>query len=337
MPQDGITVGTRGRCLVTGANGFIGAALCARLEALGRGVERLGSAWGGVENPANLEALPDSIGHVFHLAARTFVPRSWEDPAAFLRTNVDGTGNVLEFCRARGIGLTYVSAYLYGQPDTLPIPEDHPLRPNNPYALSKHLAEQLCAFYAGHYQVPVTVLRPFNVYGPGQAEPFLIPEVVRKAREEERILVQDLAPRRDYVFVDDVVAALVLAMERGGPFGVYNVGSGASVSVGEVVAQVQRALGTTKEVVSANAERRNEISDVVADVTRAERDLGWRPRVDFASGIARTAGGGGRKGTPNPQRAENRQPEGQESVPSEQSDRSSDDRTTENDQQGSIA
>ena len=127
--------------------------------------------------------------------ARTFVPDSWDDPQAFCQTNVLGTVNVLEFCRKKRIPMTYVSAYVYGHPDSLPIARDSAIRPSNPYALTKRLAEEACEFYASAYDLPVTTIRPFNVYGIGQAEHFLIPAIISQALDSgEKIVVKDLAP-----------------------------------------------------------------------------------------------------------------------------------------------
>lgn len=273
------------RVLVTGSRGFVGSALKKRLLSEGYEVLEM-DADNDVAAPASFSRLEEARpAHVFHLAGKTFVPESWQDPLAFYNTNVTGTMNVLDFCRRNGASLTYVSAYLYGVPERLPIPEDAPIRPNNPYAHSKYLAEQLCEFYAREFNVRTTVVRPFNVFGPGQAERFLIPFIIRQAIEENEIRVKDLAPKRDYVYIDDLVDALVVSMGSKEGFAVYNVGSGYSVSVGEVISAVQDALGTDKPVVSENEVRKNEINDVVADISKAARGLGWRPAHSFKEGV----------------------------------------------------
>ena len=162
--------------LVTGASGFIGTALVARLRALGLTALTMDFEDGDIATNGTLaKFIQPDIEHVFHLAGRTFVPDSWGNPQTFYQTNVLGTVNVLEFCRTKMIPLTYISAYVYGHPDTLPIREDSATRPNNPYAFTKRMAEQTCEFYAEAFGLPVTVIRPFNVYGIGQAETFLIP------------------------------------------------------------------------------------------------------------------------------------------------------------------
>ena len=129
------------RILVTGAPGFIGRALCRSLRVCGHEVAQLSRSDGDISEPATLGQI-GPIKHVFHLAGRTFVPDSWKDPLGFHKANVIGTGNVLEYCRLQRARLTFISAYLYGLPDRFPVWELCAPRPNNPYALSKHLAER---------------------------------------------------------------------------------------------------------------------------------------------------------------------------------------------------
>jgi nucleoside-diphosphate-sugar epimerase len=273
------------RVLVTGANGFIGKALVKALIAAGVDVVALAREHGDLEHEVAWEKAPKADVLV-HLAGRSFVPDSWNDSAGFLQANVVATGRALEYCRKHAARLIFVSAYVYGIPRRLPIKEDDPVRPNNPYALSKHMAEELCRFYAEQRAVPVTVLRVFNVYGPGQRPEFLIPEIIRQVRSGQQIRVKDLKPKRDYVYLDDVVDALARALNTsGGAFNVLNIGSGESLSVGEIISQIQQAAGTSLPVVSDDMERPNEIPDVRADIARAGYLLGWRPQHSFAAGI----------------------------------------------------
>jgi nucleoside-diphosphate-sugar epimerase len=275
------------KILVTGASGFIGRALTARLKAEGRDVVPADSADGDIASRKTLAKFSQQdIAHVFHLAGKTFVPDSWEDPQAFCQTNVLGTVNVLEFCRKQRIPMTYVSAYVYGHPDSLPIGENSAIRPSNPYALTKRLAEEACEFYASAYELPVITIRPFNVYGIGQAENFLIPAIIGQALDGgEKIVVKDLAPKRDYVYLEDLVTALLATLDKPGGYRVYNIGSGVSLSVQEVIDTIQDIADTQKKVVCDNAIRTNELMDVVADITKAGSELGWHPGYSFHAGI----------------------------------------------------
>lgn len=271
--------------LVTGATGFIGRALVGRLRERGGQVLAFSSSDGDIADASIFRKLNDcALSHVIHLAGTSYVPESWRAPASFIRTNVQGTANVLELCRARKVGLTHLSAYVFGVPERLPVAEDAPRRPNNPYAMSKYLAEELCRFFSEAYGVPVTVLRPFNVYGPGQDSRFLIPHVVAQLRGPA-IEVKDLSPRRDYVHVDDVVEGILRGAERQAGYNVFNLGAGSSHSVADIVRIAQKAAGTDLPVVCSSEPRRDEIPDVVADIRLARRVLGWEPRIGLDAGI----------------------------------------------------
>lgn len=274
------------KILVTGASGFIGRVLVTRLRAQSLDVLVTSSADGDISSRETLERFAQQdIAHVFHLAGKTFVPDSWDDPQAFCQTNVMGTISVLEFCRKKHIPMTCVSAYVYGHPDSLPIEENSAIRPSNPYALTKRLAEEACEFYANTYNFPVTTIRPFNVYGIGQGENFLIPSIIHQVLNESQIVVKDLQPRRDYVYLEDLLGALVATLDRPKGYNVYNVGSGYSLSVKEVIDVIQDVAGTCKEIICDNVVRSNELMDVVAGISKAGKELGWHPEYSFRTGI----------------------------------------------------
>ena len=274
------------KVLVTGGTGFIGAAVVAALRQNGREVISLSRADGDIASPDTLKRHQGKdVTSVIHCAGRTFVPDSWDDPAGFMATNALGTMRVLEFCRSENARLVHISAYVYGQPESLPIPETAPVRANNPYALSKYIAEQACRFHAEHMDVPITILRPFNIYGPGQPGQFLVPTILSQLHGTA-IEMLDLEPRRDYVFLSDLVDAILRAEALIAPgCHVLNIGSGQSVSVAEIVAEAQAVAGTSLKLMSRNKKRLNEIPDVVADITAARDVLNWSPRRGLAEGL----------------------------------------------------
>jgi nucleoside-diphosphate-sugar epimerase len=274
--------------IVTGAEGFIGRNLVRTLKARGLTVKAASRSHGNVEDRSFWETLPPAR-LVYHLAGRSYVPDSWLNPGAFTSANVVGTQNGLEWCKRNGARFILASAYVYGIPERLPIREDDSIRPNNPYALSKRLAEQVCEFFAEHDKMDVSVLRLFNVYGPGQRQDFLIPTLLSQILSGSEIKVMDLEPRRDFVFIEDVVDAFVSAMDAPGGFHCVNIGSGQSLSVAEIIEALQRACGTSLPVTSACLSRRNEIIDVRADISHAARVLGWYPRWDISAGTAAMA------------------------------------------------
>jgi nucleoside-diphosphate-sugar epimerase len=270
--------------LVTGATGFLGRRLVAALESRGFTVRRHSSADGDI---ASCMLPMDGVGRVFHLAGKSYVPDSWQDPRGFYQTNVMGAVNVLEHCRRHQAALTLVSSYVYGPPQHLPIAENHPLAAYNPYAHTKLLAEDAARFYEKYFGLPLVIVRPFNLYGPGQRSSFLIPSIVRQMMDPsvDVVRVQDLRPKRDYLYVDDAINML-LATLRPDNHGLFNMGSGRSISVAEVIELVSNAAGIRKPVVSADVQRPEEIMDVVADISRATAELGWRPSTSMPDGIA---------------------------------------------------
>ncbi len=275
------------KVLVTGASGFIGRLLVARLRESGVEVCISAGSDGSLSDPGYWRTLP-RVDHVFHLAARSFVPDSWADPAAFVESNVALTARVLEYCKATAASMTYASAYVYGIPKSLPIRESDDFAPNNPYALTKHMGEQLCEFYARHCNVPSVAARIFNVYGPGQRRDFLIPTLVQQVLGgAKEIRVKDLHPRRDYVCVDDVVCALLASMRPVYGFHSVNIGTGVSYSVAELIAVVQEAAGVSLTVHSEEQSRINEIPDVRADIGYAHELLGCAPSITLKEGVAR--------------------------------------------------
>lgn len=270
--------------LVTGASGFIGRPLSERLEKAGCTVIRHSSAAGDIASCA----LSGQANHVYHLAARTFVPDSWATPLPFYSTNVLGTVNVLEFCRRQGASLTLVSSYVYGRPRFLPISEDHPIEAFNPYGHTKLLAEEVCRYYGQQFGIPITVVRPFNIYGPGQPANFLIPTILRQVLDPgtSEISIADDRPKRDFLFIDDLLDLLVRTMDPEG-HEIFNAGSGYSVSPRELAERMLQIAQFKKPVVSRGETRVGEVLDTIADIAKAKRRFDWEPRVSLEQGLQR--------------------------------------------------
>jgi nucleoside-diphosphate-sugar epimerase len=272
------------RVMVTGASGFIGRHLTIQLESIGKTVVRV-SRTAGIDLTRDDLPLND-VGHIFHAAARTGVVEAWKDPLGYLDVNTSGTARVLEQCRDHGCGMTFIGGYVYGIPQRLPIHESDRIDANNPYALSKYLAEQVCAFYAHNYGVSVVALRMFNVYGPGQSDDFLIPLVVRQILDPHvsEIEVMDLAPSRDYVYISDAVEGILLST-RAPQGSAFNLGSGRAYSVEEIIRRASTAAGIHKPYRDRGDRRRNEIDRTVADISSLHDAVGWSPRISIDKGL----------------------------------------------------
>ncbi len=283
------------KILITGDTGFLGSHLVKSLNEKGYSdLTGLSTKDGDISARSTFEKFEnEEIDHVFHLAAQTFVPRSWDFPEEFISANVLGTTNVLEFCKKKKASFTLISSYLYGRPDSLPIKETDKLKPNNPYMLSKCMAEQLCEFYATNFQMKICSFRPFNIFGFGQSEKFLVPSLINQAIESQydKLEVFTLHPKRDYIYVKDVVSALVKSLEyqstnsAEGYFEPFNLASGSSHSVGEVAETIKKVFKTDKPVVSKNMERKNEVMDTVADISKIKDVLGWTPAFTLEEGL----------------------------------------------------
>ncbi len=300
------------KALVTGAAGFIGSHLTARL--LGAGAEVTGidcftdyyprpmkEANLGVNRghpglrfvearlqDADLPALLDGVTHVFHLAAQAGVRRSWgREFAIYTAHNIDATQRLLEACVGRPIRkLVYASSSsVYGDEVPIPMREDQLPRPVSPYGVTKLAAEQLCHLYAVNHGVQATSLRYFTVYGPRQRPDMAFRRFLTAAIAGEPLTVYgDGTQTRDFTFVADAVAATVAAAERGVPGRAYNIGGGSRVSVNDVLAIVERLAGRPLNLRREPAQK-GDMRDTYADTALAKADLGFEPAVTLADGL----------------------------------------------------
>jgi UDP-glucose 4-epimerase len=224
------------------------------------------------------------------------IPWSYEAPESYVDTNVRGTLNLLEACR-RVDGVRFVqtsTSEVYGTPEQVPITEAHPLRVQSPYAATKVAADQLALAYSASFGVRVTVLRPFNTYGPRQSTRGVLPTILAQLLSGRSVVrLGSLWPRRDLTYVDDTVAGFVAAAESDAAVGrTVHLGTGRDVSIQELAETAMRVLGVQAKLESVAERTRPEASEVGqlrSSPALADSLLGWRPAVALEDGIARTA------------------------------------------------
>lgn len=274
------------RIAVTGASGFIGSHLVPQLKKRNHTVEEISldhnhdlTIWESVMDISPCDA-------IVHLAAKTFVPDSFDNPRSFYHINNTATLHTLELARIWKARVIYMSSYFYGQPQYIPVDEKHPLNPHNPYAQTKYISEELCRGYSRDFNVPVIALRLFNIYGPGQTGSFLIPEILETIKHTNKITLKDPRPKRDYIHVFDVVQAIITALGYvQEEFDVFNLGTGRSVSVEELVQKIQKHSPVKFDVEYTHEYRQGEVLDSVACTSLINQKTGWKPSIDIDKGI----------------------------------------------------
>src|SRR5690606_10595887 len=301
------------RSLVTGAEGFIGSTLVDLLLAEGAEVRALahykpyGSAGnlagrekdveiiaGDVRDPGTVDAAVAGRETVFHLAALIGIPYSYRAPDSYVQTNVVGTHAVAAACLRHGARLVHTStSEVYGTARTAPISEEHPLQPQSPYSASKIGADMMALSYRHAFDLPVSVVRPFNAYGPRQSARAIIPAILRQlhAGARERRLGA-LTPTRDFTYAEDTARGFLAVAGSGRALGeVVNLGSGREISIGALAELLIEITGADATVVADPERMRpagSEVERLLADSSKARELTGWEPRVGLRDGLART-------------------------------------------------
>jgi NAD dependent epimerase/dehydratase len=310
------------RILVTGADGFIGSHLTEHLVRLGFRVRAFVlynsfNSWGwldesseeikaeldvfagDIRDPNGVRRAMEDCDVVLNLAALIAIPYSYHSPDTYVDTNVKGALNVVQ--AARDLGVERVvqtsTSEVYGTARFVPITEEHPLQPQSPYSASKIGADQIALSFHHAFGIPVSVIRPFNTYGPRQSARAVIPTVITQiATGVRQVRLGAQHPTRDFSFVEDIVRGFVEVARADACLGqVTNIGSGFEISIGDTARTIAEVMGADIEIVCDQERLRPENSEVerlFAGIERAAERCGWQPEYagldGFRRGLART-------------------------------------------------
>lgn len=305
------------KILVTGADGFIGSHLTEALVRKGYDIRAFVlynsfNSWGWLDNcaedvkgkfevftgdirdPNGVREAMKGCDAVLHLAALIAIPYSYHSPDTYIDTNVKGTLNVLQAARDYGCQrIVHTStSEVYGTARFVPITEEHPLLGQSPYSASKIGADQLAYSFFASFDLPVTIVRPFNTYGPRQSARAVIPTIITQISSGSRVLkLGATSPTRDFNFVEDTVAGFIAALESNVGVGeTVNFGSNYEISVGDTVRLIAEIMNVEVEIISEEGRMRpanSEVERLWASNDKAASIFGWRPEYHGIQGLRR--------------------------------------------------
>lgn len=303
------------KILVTGSEGFIGSHLTEALIRAGHQVRafvlynsfnslgwlkcaapavkrNLDFFMGDIRDPHGVRKAMEGCDMVLHLAALIGIPYSYHSPDTYVETNIKGTLNILQ--AARELNLKKVihtsTSEVYGTAETVPIREDHPLKGQSPYSATKIGADQLALSFYRSFGLPVTILRPFNTYGPRQSARAVIPTIITQILKKKNIIsIGALRPTRDLVYVEDTVAGFIKALEAPGIEGeVIQLGTGYEISIGNLAELIADLFGVKSKIRNSKERLRpakSEVERLVADPAKAKKLLKWEPENQGLEGL----------------------------------------------------
>jgi NAD dependent epimerase/dehydratase len=301
------------RVAVTGAAGFIGSHLVERLlerEAevtafvrynsrsenglLAAEHDRLSIVRGDVRDLETITGLVTDVDVIFHLAALVGIPYSYIHVGEVVAVNVLGTLNVLTAAKEAELERVVIASTseVYGSARFVPMDESHPKQPQSPYAASKVASDAIGTSFNAAFALPVTVVRPFNTYGPRQSDRAIIPTIISQALVGDEVVLGNLAPRRDFTYVADTAEGFIAAAESDATIGrELNLGTGEDISVGELAQKIGELLGKPLRVRESEERIRpttSEVDRLVSENALAKSLTGWEPAVSLDDGIERT-------------------------------------------------
>ena len=301
--------------MVTGAGGFIGSHLTEKLVELGARTRALVhynalGTWGWLDQSDfrnDIEVIAgdvrdrDSVSeavqgtqYIFHLAALIAIPYSYQAPLSYVRTNVEGTLNVLQAARQMNVNrIVHTStSEVYGTARYVPIDENHPLQGQSPYSASKIGADKLAEAFHLSFQLPVVTVRPFNTFGPRQSARAVIPTIITQCLNGQSVNLGNLHPTRDLNYVSDTVQGFLKAASAGDAVGkTINLGSGQETRIKDLAELISGLIGRTMDIQSDKQRIRppdSEVDRLLADNRLARELLGWEPATSLEDGLKQT-------------------------------------------------
>jgi NAD dependent epimerase/dehydratase len=303
------------RILVTGAGGFIGSHLAEACVAAGATTRALVhynalGTWGWLDHSAARQQMEIIAGDltdrdsvklaskdceiIFHLGALIAIPYSYHAPASYVRTNIEGTLNVLQAARETGAArvIHTSTSEVYGTARHVPIGEEHPLQGQSPYSASKIGADKLAEAFHLSFGLPVVTLRPFNTFGPRQSARAVMPTIITQLLANQPVKLGNLHPTRDLNYVANTVEGFLLAATAPAAVGrTINLGSGREISIGDLVQLIARLMGTAANIEQEAQRLRpadSEVERLLAKNELARELLGWSPKVTLEEGLLHT-------------------------------------------------
>jgi UDP-glucose 4-epimerase len=278
------------KILVTGHTGFIGTYLLEKLQG------KYTIVTGTRNNEQRIDVLKkneldslEGLDAVIHLASKTSIPESITNPYDTYYTNMVGTLNILNSAVKNNIkNIINVSTYVYGKPSYTPIDENHPLAPHSHYNKSKLVSENLCKYYSEDFELNIVTLRPFYIYGQSH-KPSFISAVIEKVVNNETVVLSNKNIHRDFLYVDDfinLIHRILIHFPQG--YNVYNVGSGKSYSLEEVLKVIGDVMGKQISVQYDYSLRPNDIVEMMANIDKVMKRFEWKPTIDIYEGIRLT-------------------------------------------------
>jgi NAD dependent epimerase/dehydratase len=303
------------KILITGADGFIGSHLVEKLVAMGCDVKAFVfynsfNSWGwldvlptniidkieifqgDVRDPFGVKKSMEGCDVVFHLASLIAIPYSYHSPHSYVDTNITGTLNVVQAAKELGVSkvIHTSTSETYGTAQYVPIDEGHPLQGQSPYSATKIGADQIAMSYYYSFNTPVSIIRPFNTYGPRQSARAIIPSVIIQIlNKKKEIHLGNMNPTRDFNYVQDTVQGFIKVAESDSSVGeVINIGAGFEIKIGDLVQKIADLMDRKVVIVTDEDRNRPEKSEVFrlfADISKAEKMINYSPNYDFEQGL----------------------------------------------------